>query len=965
MRHLLQFPSPPLHPRLLVSFAPRKSLSSSSILETASTTPPCSDSTQANSTSDPENTVRLQKNPISEDTRQTQESVVNALLFYANDPGAALGYFEWVKKRRGFVREIGDSFLVLLHILASSSNYHVNARNLLNNYLAGNFAPSGAVLADRLIHCSEKFGFDIKPRVCSYLMDGYVSAKRYKDAKDCYGALVSRGIMLTPFILNNFLTSLIRAGMVNEARHLFRDTVSNETGLCDRATIYMMMCLSLRESKIEEAQSYFFLAKKSGIKLDAPVYFTAIRAACMQLDSCIAFGLLSEMKKKGWVPPEGTFTYLICMCVKQRNMEDALKLKDEMINSGHSLNLVVATSLIKGYYLQGNLQSSLALFNKIVRDGLVPNKVTYAVVIEGCCVNKNMVRANELFKQMKSAGIRPTVYIVNSLIRGFLKTQSTDEAMKVFDEAVEDGVANVFTYNNLLSWFCQMGRIDDADRILGKMVARGIEPSVVSYNNMILGNCRKGNMDVASKLLSEMIARNLKANVITYSILIDGYFRKGEAEKATGLFDKMVSLGIMPNDFTHNTVINGLCKSGQTRIAKDRMEKFVSIGFNPTCMTYNSLIDGFMKEGDVNSALSVYKEIFGAGLVPNVVTYTTLIDGLCKMKDIDLALKMQAEMQKRGVEMDVKAYNALIGAFSQRKDMKTARELFDEISQVGLSPNIGVYNTMISGFRGLYNMESALDFYERMKNEGVECDLETYTTLIDGLFKVGNIELALEFYRKMLAGGILPDIITYIILVRWLCDKGQAKNACKVLEEMLERNITPNVLIYNTLIAGYFREGNLQEAFRLHEEMLDRGLVPDDTTYDILVSRKFEAHISPKKASINDSEAFDLRLENRAYFREGAAVITALLLSWRKLLCNNNGASFDMAVAAAVIRLLVACKFDHPKTPPGMDGENKQTARSRTDYSPTDADFRSSLGQGSYASKGAESRVSEVLLSAP
>lgn len=822
MKFLIRFPSS----RLRLSAIPSKSLSST----------PLPNWVESSSISEPLTTTKIQTCPKSSD-----RNAVEALLSHKNDPQRALDYANWAGKQRGF--QAGDSFFVLLHILVRFPNYHNAARSLIYDYVCHDSAPSCVVAVDCLIDCAERYGFWLKPRLFDYFLNGYVRAQRYKDAEDCFYALVSRRILPCHIILNNFLKCLIRANMIDNARGLFKDVVSKGSSYdCD--TVYMMMCASLRDGRVEEAEKYFLEARNSGIKIEPHVYASAVRAACMKLESDVAVGLLSEMKDRGWVPPEGTFTLAICTCVKQRNVTEALRLKEEMINSGHFLNLVVATSLIKGYYQQGDLNSSLALFDKIVEDGLAPNKVTFAVTIEGCCVHGNMEKAKELYHLMKTAGIQPTVYTVNSIVRGYLRIEMLDEAMGIFDGAVKDGIANIFSYNDMLSWFCGNGRLDDAYEMWNKMIDRGVEPTVVSYNNMILGNCRKGNMDVALNLLSEMAVKNLKPNVVTYSILIDGHFRKGETGKAIGLFDLMINSGIVPTNVTFHTVISGLCKAGQTTVAKESMEKYVSMGFKPGCMTYNCLINGFIKEGVIDSALAVYDEMCRSGLMPNVVTYTTLIHGFCRGQTLDLALNVWNEMRAKKIRMDVTAYNALIDAFCKRNDMKCASQLFDELIGAGLSPTTAVYNTMIGGFRNLYDMDSALNLYKRMRSEGTRCDLKTYTTLIDGLLKVGNIELATVFYQKMLAKNIMPDVITYSVLIHGLCNKGQLENARKVLDEMLSKSVTPNALIYNTLIGRNFKEGNFQEAFRLHDEMLDSGLATDDTTFDILLNDKHKKKTS-------------------------------------------------------------------------------------------------------------------------
>ena len=73
-----------------------------------------------------------------------------------------------------------------------------------------------------------------------------------------------------------------------------------------------------------------------------------------------------------------------------------------------------------------------------------------------------MEKAYELYTQMKEKGIQPSVFNVNSLVLGFLKSRSLENAFKLFDEAVECGIVNVFTYNKLLSWLSEKGKVNEA-----------------------------------------------------------------------------------------------------------------------------------------------------------------------------------------------------------------------------------------------------------------------------------------------------------------------------------------------------------------------------------------------------------------------------------------------------------------------------------------------------------------------
>ncbi|KAB5553316.1 hypothetical protein DKX38_010627 [Salix brachista] len=774
--------------------------------------------------------------PTSQDSVLTQTQCINTLLSHQNDPQSAFSYFTWASKKRGLIRSV-DALCVLLHILAKSTETCGKARDLLNRFASDDWGPVPSVVVARLIESSRRLDFESDSRVFNYLLNSYVKTKRINDAIDCFNSLIEKDIVPCLTVMNIFLSALVKNNMICQARDVYNKMVSKGVrGDC--ATISVMIRASMREGKLEEAEGWFREAKNKGIELDARAYSIAVEAVCKKPDSVAACGLLREMRDKGWVPHEVIFTRVIGVCMKQGKMLEAVKVKGEMLSCGKPTNVVVATTLMKGYCKQGDLDSALELFDKMNENGICPNNVTYAVIIEWCCKNGNMDRAYEIYNQMKNNDISPTVFNLNSLIRGYLKAQSPEEASKLFDEAVACGIANVFTYNSLLSWLCKEGKMSEACSIWEKMVRKGVQPSVVSYNNMIFGHCQQGDLDSANGVFVEMDEKGLKPNLITYSVLMDGYFKKGDTEYAFSLYDRMRGENIVPSDFTCNIIIHGLCKAGRTSESQDRLKKLVQEGFIPTCRTYNCIIDGFVKEGSVNSALAVYTEMCKIGVSPNVFTYTNLINGFCKSNNVDLALKVMDEMKNKGIEMDVTVYSALIDGFCRKGDMVNASQLLSELQEVGLSPNRVVYSSMINGFRKLQNMESALHLHKRMINEGIPCDLQIYTSLISGLLKEGKLLFASELYAEMLAKGIMPDLITYSVLIHGLCNEGHVENAQKILEDMDKKCMTPSVFIYNTLITGHFKEGNLQEAFRLHNEMLDKGLVPDDTTYDILVNGK-------------------------------------------------------------------------------------------------------------------------------
>ncbi|VFQ79853.1 unnamed protein product [Cuscuta campestris] len=403
------------------------------------------------------NTFRDPCNSSSQPSSENSETrLVEILLGHRDDPESAFKHFKHGLEQVDFQRGSGVPLYVLLHILVCSSEHQHMARSLILKHVLEDSGPTRLVF-DSLADCAKRFSFELSPVVFNGLLYSLSKARRLLDAIDCFKGMLDHDILIQPFLIGKVLKMLVRNKMIREAKALLSDAVCRGIAY-GTFTVRLMMLACVKEGDAELAERYFLESKASGITHNEATYSVAVHTACRLGKANTAIALLNEMKEKSWVPSEGTYTNVICACVKQMNMVDALRIKDEMVSCGRSVGLVVMTSLMKGYCVQGDVSSALGLLDHVVEGGLSPNKATYAVLIEGCCNKGHIEKALELHTQMKLAGIQPSVYTENSLLRGFLKANLLDEATKQFEQVVATDVANAFTYNAMLSWYCKKGK---------------------------------------------------------------------------------------------------------------------------------------------------------------------------------------------------------------------------------------------------------------------------------------------------------------------------------------------------------------------------------------------------------------------------------------------------------------------------------------------------------------------------
>ncbi|CAE6076300.1 unnamed protein product [Arabidopsis arenosa] len=600
-------------------------------------------------------------------------SVIDVLLNRRNNPEAALRFYNWARPWRGSFED-GDVFWVLIHILVTSPETYGRASDLLIRYVStSNPTPMASVLVSNLVDSAKLFGFEVNSRAFNYLLNAYSKDRQTDCAVDIVNQMLELGVI--PFVpyVNRTLSALVQRNSLTEAKELYSRMVAIGVD-GDNGTTQLLMRASLREEKPAEALEVFSRAIERGAEPDSLLYSLAVQACCKTLNLAMANSLLREMKeKKLCVPSQETYTSVILASVKQGNMEDAIRLKDEMVSDGISMNVVAATSLITGHCKNNDLGSALDLFYKMEKEGPSPNSVTFSVLIERFSKNGEMEKALEFYKKMESLGLTPSVFHVHTIIQGWLKGQKHEEALKLFDESFETGLANVFICNTILSWLCKQGKIDEATELLGKMESRGIGPNVVSYNNVMLAHCRKKNMDLARTVFSNMLEKGLKPNNYTYSILIDGCFKNHDEQNALEVVNQMTSSNIEVNGVVYQTIINGLCKVGQTSKARE-------------------LLANMIEE----------KRFCAVGLVPDEIMYTVIVNGLSKKGQFVKVVKMFEEMKKNNVTPNVLIYNAVIAGHYREGNLDEAFRLHDEMLDKGILPDGATFDILVSGKVGKF-----------------------------------------------------------------------------------------------------------------------------------------------------------------------------------------------------------------------------------------------------------------------
>ncbi|CAG7864284.1 unnamed protein product, partial [Brassica rapa] len=140
--------------------------------------------------------------------------------------------------------------------------------------------------------------------------------------------------------------------------------------------------------------------------------------------------------------------------------------------------------------------------------------------------------------------------------------------------------ADVFTYTTLVDALGKKGRIEEATKLMNKMLHKGIDPTPVTYRTVIHRYCQMGKVDDLVAILEKMLLRQKCRTV--------------------------------------NQVIEKLCGLGKLEEADKILGKVLRTASTSDAKTCYVLMEGYLKKGAPLAAYKVACRMFNRDLIPDV-----------------------------------------------------------------------------------------------------------------------------------------------------------------------------------------------------------------------------------------------------------------------------------------------------------------------------------------------------------
>ncbi|KAL9227627.1 hypothetical protein vseg_003295 [Gypsophila vaccaria] len=306
------------------------------------------------------------------------------------------------------------------------------------------------------------------------------------------------------------------------------------------------------------------------------------------------------MKKYGFEVEAETINCLLDALAKEKLVKEAQVLYNRL-KSRFTPNVKTYTILLDGWCKVKNLMEAGRIWNEMIDQGLKPGLVAHNIMIDGLLKVQKRSDAIKLFEIMKAKGPAPNVRSYTILIGYLCKHSMMKEAVTFFDEMLASGCEpDTAVYTCLVTGFGNLKKMNVVDGLLKEMKGKGLPPDGRLYNALIKLMTSRRMPDEAVRIYEKMIQNKIEPTIHTYNMIIKSYFLAGNSEMACAIWDEMFQKGCCPDENSYTLLIGGLIRQGRSAEACKYVEEIIDKGMRVPDLDFSKFVTNFSRTGRPN-----------------------------------------------------------------------------------------------------------------------------------------------------------------------------------------------------------------------------------------------------------------------------------------------------------------------------------------------------------------------------
>ncbi|XP_008467246.2 pentatricopeptide repeat-containing protein At2g13600-like isoform X1 [Cucumis melo] len=366
-----------------------------------------------------------------------------------------------------------------------------------------------------------------------------------------YAFIVRLGYGSNVFLMNAFLTALIRHEKLLEALEVFESCLSKDT-----------------------------------------VSWNAMMAGYLQLAYFELPKFWRRMNLESVKPDNFTFASILTGLAALSEFRLGLQVHGQLVKSGYGNDICVGNSLCDMYIKNQKLLDGFKAFDEMSSSDVC----SWTQMASGCLQCGEPMKALEVIYEMKNVGVRLNKFTLATALNSCANLASIEEGKKFHGLRIKLGTdVDVCVDNALLDMYAKCGCMTSANVVFRSMDER----SVVSWTTMIMGFAHNGQTKEALQIFDEMRKGEAEPNHITFICVLNACSQGGFIDEAWKYFSSMsADHGIAPSEDHYVCMVNLLGRAGCIKEAEDLI---LQMPFQPGSLVWQTLLGACLVHGDIET----------------------------------------------------------------------------------------------------------------------------------------------------------------------------------------------------------------------------------------------------------------------------------------------------------------------------------------------------------------------------
>ncbi|KAF5183589.1 Pentatricopeptide repeat-containing protein [Thalictrum thalictroides] len=355
--------------------------------------------------------------------------------------------------------------------------------------------------------------YNCRPDIICYniLIDKFGEAGEVNQVQKFCSIMEAEGIQADVVTYSSLVKAHCATNKIEEALLVLRFMEISEMVQPNTYTYNTIIKTYLDRKLVREAHGVFGRMEIIGCKPDLCSYNLFIKYYSDIGQGLEAYMYLKSMIRRGIDANESSYRICLYGLIRQCRLDEVLEVIQEMKLNRVVLCVCTYNNLIMWLGKMSRVDEAYSIFSEMKN----PDEITINIVIQLLYKNGRGKQAWETYCLMKERRIKASVVTYNILIHGLCMEGNFLKAFELADRMESEiGISpDVVTYNCLLNSLCNRQQVEDACKLVLKMLVKGCQPDLISVNTLLNGMIIVGRPKDASKLF-----KHLREDIAAHSV---------------------------------------------------------------------------------------------------------------------------------------------------------------------------------------------------------------------------------------------------------------------------------------------------------------------------------------------------------------------------------------------------------------------------------------------------------------